>query len=63
MVITSNKSKVSEVKQSYLEMCEASNVPLENIRLFCLGKELKDDMNLYHYDVVNDVVMQAMIKA
>ncbi len=33
-----------------------------DIRLFSLGKELKDDLFMYSYDITDEVVMQAMIK-
>jgi hypothetical protein len=32
------------------------------VRLFCLGKELKDDLFMYSYDIVDEVVMQLMIR-
>jgi len=33
-----------------------------DIRLFSLGKELKDELFMYSYDITDEVVMQAMIK-
>lgn len=35
---------------------------VENCRLFCLGKELKDDLFMYSYDIADEVVMQLMIR-
>lgn len=29
----------------------------ENLRLFCLGKELKDDLFLYSYDMVDEMTI------
>lgn len=58
----SNKSKIKALKIQYLNQMGITDLPLENIRIFCLGKELKDDLFLYSYDVANDMVMQAMIK-
>jgi len=34
---------------------------LSDIRLFCLGKELKDDLFLYSYDIKDEMVIQAMV--
>ena len=30
--------------------------------MFCLGKELKDDLFLYSYDIIDDITVQALIK-
>jgi len=32
------------------------------VRIFCLGKELKDDLFMYSYDIADEVVMQVMIR-
>jgi len=58
----SNKFSVSELKQKYLAERAQDGVGLENIRIFCLGKELKDDLFLYSYEIADGIVMQAMIK-
>jgi hypothetical protein len=58
----SNKLSVSELKQKYLAERAQDGVGLENIRIFCLGKELKDDLFLYSYEIADGIVMQAMIK-
>ena len=34
----------------------------EGIRMFCMGKELKDDMYLYSYDLMDEMTVQAMLK-
>ena len=34
----------------------------DQVRLFCLGKELKDDLFLYSYDIMDEMAIQAMIK-
>lgn len=33
----------------------------EGIRMFCLGKELKDELFLYSYDLVDEMAVQVMI--
>jgi hypothetical protein len=47
----------------YLTEVGMEEADLAKIRLFCLGKELKDDLFLYSYDIGDDLVCQAMIKA
>ncbi len=33
---------------------------MEDLRLFCLGKELKDDLFLYSYEIKDEMVIQGM---
>jgi hypothetical protein len=33
----------------------------EKMRLFCLGKELKDEFFLYTYDIIDDMTVQVML--
>ena len=58
----SNKLSVAELKLQYLGERAQEGVGLENIRIFCLGKELKDDLFLYSYEIADGIVMQVMIK-
>jgi hypothetical protein len=58
----SNKALVLDVKQQYLTQANVTDKQVSDIRLFCLGKELKDDLFMYSYDIVDEVVMQVMIK-
>jgi len=55
---------VSALKQNYLSSLSLteSDVPLSSLRFFCMGKELKDDLFLYSYDINEDMVVQAMFK-
>ena len=39
-----------------------SGISVENLRFFCMGKELKNDMYLYSYDIQDEMTIQAMIK-
>lgn len=34
----------------------------ESVRLFAMGKELKDDLFLYSYDLKVDIVIMAMFR-
>jgi hypothetical protein len=40
----------------------AEGLKVEHIRMFCLGKELKDDLFLYTYDIADEMTVQVMIK-
>jgi hypothetical protein len=39
----------------------AADIKPEKIRMFCLGKELKDDLFLYSYDITDELTIQVMI--
>ena len=41
----------------YMEAAQITDKQVSDIRLFCLGKELKDDLYMYSYDIQDDVVM------
>ena len=60
----SNQSGVESVKQEYVNAIGATpdEIPTSSLRFFCMGKELKDDLFLYSYDINDDIVIQAMIK-
>jgi len=45
-----------------MQAAEITDKTFSDIRLFSLGKELKDDLFMFSYDIIDDVVMQAMIK-
>lgn len=58
----SNYESVKSFKQKYIEKIADPTLKIENIRMFCLGKEFKDDLFLYSYDLIDEVTVQAMIK-
>jgi len=39
------------------EKCAEKNCDLSKIRFFCMGKELKNDLFLYSYDVADGMVV------
>lgn len=39
----------------------AEGLNVSKIRMFCLGKELKDELFLYTYDIVDEMTVQVMI--
>jgi hypothetical protein len=57
-----NRHTVAAVKQQFIAAQKLEGVSASNVRIFCMGKELKDDLFMYSYDIVDDVVMQLMIR-
>ena len=39
----------------------AVDIKADKVRMFCLGKELKDDLFLYTYDITDELTIQVMI--
>ena len=39
------------------EKCAEKGVDLSKLRFFCMGKELKNDLFLYSYDVADGMVV------
>lgn len=61
--ITSNVSQIEAVKQQYIDTVgDSSGLSIDRIRFFCLGKELKNELFLYSYEIENNMVVQAMIR-
>ena len=58
----SNLLSVLDFKKKYIEKSGDATLKPEHLRLFCLGKELKDDLYLYSYDIIDEMTIQAMIK-
>jgi hypothetical protein len=58
----SNLLSILEFKHKYLEKVTDKSLKPENLRMFCLGKELKDDLFLYSYDIVDEMAIQVMYK-
>ena len=53
----SNLLSIYEFKQAYIDKLGDRNLKPEKLRLFCLGKELKDDLFLYSYDIVDEMTI------
>lgn len=49
----SNMMSVEDFKKSYISKLE-EDIALDNIRMFAMGKELKNDLFLYSYDIMNE---------
>ena len=60
----SNNLSISEFKQSYIEALgdKGTGISTNNLRMFAMGKELKDDLFIYSYDIMDESTVQAMIK-
>lgn len=58
----SNLMPVTEFKKEYISQLKDDTVLCENVRLFAMGKELKDELWIYSYDMMNESTVQAMIK-
>ena len=52
---------VFELKQAYCKLLENDVTP-EELRFFCMGQELKDNLFLYSYDIIDEMAIQAMIR-
>lgn len=71
-VVCSNSLTIYQVKEHYLRQIDKSKVGfteestteelIEKIRFFCMGKELKNELYVYSYDVENNMVVQAMFR-
>ena len=46
----------------YKEKADLKEYEVNQIRFFCLGKELKDELFIYSYDIKDEMTIQAMFK-
>lgn len=63
----SNLMNILELKNKYLKLLEEKeltkgDIEASQIRLFAMGKELKDDLFVYSYDIMNESTIQVMIR-
>jgi hypothetical protein len=61
-VVISNSSTIEQVKEAYIEVLDAAvrsekNPSVEKLRFFCLGKELKNELFIYSYDLADNLVV------
>lgn len=61
-VVISNSSTIEQVKEAYIEALDAAvrsekNPSVEKLRFFCLGKELKNELFIYSYDLADNLVV------
>ena len=62
VLTVSNLKSIAEFKQMYIDKIGEKDLKVANLRMFCLGKELKDELFLYSYDVMDEITIQVMIK-
>lgn len=55
----SDASTVTELKEKYAELQDVDDI--KKIRILYYGKELKDDYNLYHYDINEEIILIAVV--
>lgn len=49
----SNLLPVTAFKQIYVDKSDEADLTIDRIRMFAMGKELKDDLHVYSYDIMN----------
>ena len=50
----SNKLSILDFKKEYVAQLKDDIPDVGNVRLFAMGKELKDDLFIYSYDIINE---------
>ena len=58
----SNLISIEKFKTLYTDKLNEEGVTFENVRLFAMGKELKNDLFLYSYEIINESTIQVMIR-
>lgn len=58
----SNLMTISDFKAEYVAQLSDDQIDVSKVRLFAMGKELKDELWIYSYDIMNESTVQAMIK-
>ena len=61
----SNLLSISDLKSMYISSLDEKRqdgLSPDKLRFFCLGKELKDNLFLYSYDIASEMTIQAMVK-
>lgn len=64
MIESSNLITIPEFKKAYVKALKKNGkgLQIDKIRMFAMGKELKDDLFLYSYDIMNESTVQVMIR-
>ena len=57
-----NLLPVTDFKNMYINELNDPAITIDKIRMFAMGKELKDDLFIYSYDIINESTVQVMIK-
>jgi 5-formaminoimidazole-4-carboxamide-1-beta-D-ribofuranosyl 5'-monophosphate synthetase len=62
LTAVSNLISILELKQKYIEKVGDKELKPDIVRMFVLGKEMKDDLFLYSYDIMDEITIQVMVK-
>jgi len=63
----SNLCSIEQVKDAYIslvgpEKCGEHNADASKLRFLCMGKELKDELFIYSYEMQDNFVIDAMLR-
>ena len=60
----SNLTPISQFKQDYITVLgeDGVGIKIDQLRMFAMGKELKNDLFIYSYDILDESTVQVMIK-
>lgn len=62
LTAVSNLLTIPELKMKYIEKTADKELKIENVRMFVMGKEMKDDLFLFSYEIMDDITIQVMVK-
>jgi hypothetical protein len=50
-------TSIKDLKKTFIDEMKFEGFQPEDIRFFCLGKELQDDLYLYSYDIKDEMAI------
>ena len=53
----SNQLDIKSLKNLYLEQIKDPEINFEALRMFAMGKELKDELFVYSYDMIDELTI------
>lgn len=53
----SNLLDIAALKKLYLEKLNDPEITTESLRMFAMGKELKDELFVYSYDMIDELTI------
>ena len=54
---------IAELKMMYVSTVNKPDILPHHLRMFYMGKELKDDLHVYSYDMREDLTIQCLVKS
>jgi hypothetical protein len=61
-ITISNHATILDLKAKYTELEGSEKFSADLLRIFFMGKDLKDNDKLYKYKITNDLTLQAMVR-